>query len=115
MRAKLALFFTLIFSTLLIAPTVVSVVDDSINLSFLLNMNEEEEGNSSVQEIKLKITSENENSFLVLSRIQKKKNITKKLQFSGKKSLFLCFINSVIAAVTRNICQARELPRAELS
>jgi|TARA_Y100000766_G_C18620514_1_gene465887 hypothetical protein len=76
LRAKLALFFTLIFSTLLIAPTVVSVVDDSINLSFLLNMNEEEEGNSSVQEIKLKITSENENSFLVLSRIQKKKNIS---------------------------------------
>lgn len=76
MRAKLALFFTLIFSILLIAPTVISVVDDSINLSFLLNMNEEEEGNNSIKEIKVKITSENENSFLVLNKIQKKKNIS---------------------------------------
>lgn len=77
MRAKIALSFTLIFSILLIAPTVISVVDDSINLSLLLNnMNEEEEGNNSVKEIKLKITSDNENSFFVLNKIQKKKNIS---------------------------------------
>ena len=77
MRAKIALSFTLIFSILLIAPTVISVVDDSINLSFLLNMNEEEEGSNSIKEIKVKIASENENSLLlVLNKIQKKKNIS---------------------------------------
>ncbi|WP_036841318.1 hypothetical protein [Polaribacter sp. Hel_I_88] len=76
MKVKIALFFSLIFSILLIAPTVISVVDDSINLSLLVNMNEEEEGNNSIKEIKVKIASENENSYLVLNKIQKMKNIS---------------------------------------
>ena len=32
--------------------------------------------NNSIKEIKVKIASENENSFLVLNKIQKKKNIS---------------------------------------
>ena len=76
MKVKIALFFSLIFSILLIAPTVISVVDDSINLSLLVNMNEEEEGNNSMKEIKVKIASENENSYLILNKIQKMKNIS---------------------------------------
>lgn len=76
MRFKIALFFTLLFSILLIAPTVISVVDNTINLSLLVNMNEEEEGNNSIKEIKEKITSENENYYLVLHKIQKIKIIS---------------------------------------
>tara|TARA_R110002072_G_scaffold291037_2_gene458980 strand:+ start:370 stop:666 length:297 start_codon:yes stop_codon:yes gene_type:complete len=76
LKVKIALFFSLIFSILLIAPTVISVVDDSINLSLLVNMNEEEEGNNSMKEIKVKIASENENSYLILNKIQKMKNIS---------------------------------------
>lgn len=75
MRVKIALFFTIIFSILLITPSVISLVDDTINISLFVNMNEEEEeGDYSLKAVKVKITSENENSFLVLNKIQKKKN-----------------------------------------
>lgn len=74
MRVKIALFFTIIFSILLITPSVISLVDDTINISLFVNMNEEEEGDCSLKAVKVKITSENENSFLVLNKIQKKKN-----------------------------------------
>lgn len=60
---------------MLFAPTVITLVDDEINLTFLLNMNEEEENNS-IKEIKVKIISENHSFLLGLDDLQQRKNVS---------------------------------------
>lgn len=60
---------------MLFAPTVITLVDDDINLTFLLNMNEEEENNST-KEIKVKIISENHSFLLGLDDLQQRKNVS---------------------------------------
>ncbi len=48
----LAIFFSLLFLTLILAPTIVLVVDSSIDISFVYDMSEEEEekGNENSKE-----------------------------------------------------------------
>ena len=80
MRVKIALFFTLLFSTLLITPTVISLVDDNQDIAFLLEINEEEEskgkeGKESAKELEVKIHPTEHSSTFFLNGIQKKKNV----------------------------------------
>ncbi|MGJ8760101.1 MULTISPECIES: hypothetical protein [unclassified Polaribacter] len=55
MKVKVALFFILIFSSLLITPTVISLIDSTQDISVLINMNEEEEnhGKNTLKEVKI--------------------------------------------------------------
>jgi hypothetical protein len=78
LRAKIALFFTLLFSILLITPTVISLVDDTQNVAFFLDMNEEEEskGKESAKDLKNKIQLSENLGALLLNRIQKNRNIS---------------------------------------
>ena len=78
MRIKIALFFILLFSILLITPTVISLVDDNQDIAFFLEMNEEEENNG--KEGKefakdLEINTAENSGTLLQNGIQKKRNV----------------------------------------
>ena len=83
MRIKIALFFTLLFSISLITPTVITFVDDTQDIAFFLDMNEEEEkkGKESSKDLEIKITYDDANIYFLLKGIQKRKN----LAFKAKK------------------------------
>lgn len=77
MRIKIAFFFTLLFSILLITPVVTSLVDDSQDIAFFFDINEEEEnkGKEVPKDLEIKTyPTEYFGSFL-LNGIQKKKNV----------------------------------------
>lgn len=84
MKVKIALFFTLLFSTLIITPTVISLVDDTANIAFLLDINEEEEnkgkegkeGKESAKELEIKIDPTDHFNDFTINGIQKKKNVS---------------------------------------
>ncbi|MFK8059508.1 MAG: hypothetical protein AB8B78_05390 [Polaribacter sp.] len=78
MRIKIALFFTLLFSVLLVTPTVISMIDNTQNVSFFLDMNEEEEskGKEASKDLEIKIQQVEQQSTYLKNGIQKKKNIS---------------------------------------
>ena len=77
MRVKIALFFTFLFSVLLITPSVISLIDDGQYIAFFLDMNEEEEnkGKETSKDLEIKIYPTGSFGTLLLDRIQKKRNI----------------------------------------
>jgi hypothetical protein len=77
LRVKIALFFTLLFSILLITPSVISLIDDSQYIAFFLDMNEEEEnkGKETSKDLEIKFHSTESFGTLLLNGIQKKKNV----------------------------------------
>jgi len=76
-QIRIALFFTLLFSSIIITPGIICLVDDNQDITFFLDMNEEEEnkGKESEKNLELKIDFSEEFSDYILSGIQKKKNI----------------------------------------
>ncbi len=81
MKVKIALFFTLLFSTLIITPTVISLVDDTQNIAFFLDINEEEEnkgkeGKESAKDLEIKIHPTDHFSHYLHKGIQIKKNVS---------------------------------------
>lgn len=77
MKVKIALFFFIVFASLLIAPTVISLTDSTKDIAFFIDMNEEEEnkGKESVIYSELKIQPLEEGNYFIFNGIQKKKNI----------------------------------------
>jgi hypothetical protein len=77
LKIKIALFFTFLFSILLITPSVISLIDDEQYIAFFLDMNEEEEskGKETPKDLKIKIHPTGYFGALLLDRIQKKRNI----------------------------------------
>lgn len=77
MNVIIALFFTLLFSFLLITPTVISLIDDTQDIAFFLDINEEEEnkGKGAAKDLKIKIHATENFCNLLLIGIQKKKNV----------------------------------------
>lgn len=74
MKIKVATFFLLLFTSLIVAPTIISLVDNTQDITILLNLNEEEESTGKVSLKDVKINTTTSNSFL-FNRIQKKKNV----------------------------------------
>ena len=76
-RIRIALFFTLLFSVLIISPGVICLVDDTQNIEFFLDMNEEEEnkGKEATKNLEIKIHLSEDFSDFIMNGIQKKKNI----------------------------------------
>lgn len=76
LKIKVATFFLVLFTSLIVAPTIISLVDNTQDITILLSLNEEEENNGkiSLKDIKFKIHPTTLNSFL-FNRIQKKKNV----------------------------------------
>jgi hypothetical protein len=78
LKVIIALFFTLLFSFLLITPTVISLIDDTQDIAFFLDINEEEEENKGkgvAKDLKIKINATENFCNLLLIGIQKKKNV----------------------------------------
>lgn len=77
MRVRIALFFTLLFSVLLITPTVISLIDDNQEIAYLIEINEEEDnkGKESANDLEFKIHPTENSSAFVLNGIQKRKNV----------------------------------------
>lgn len=81
MRVKIALLFTLMFSITLITPTVISVFDNGNDVTFFLDMSEEEENqgkesNEAAKDLEIKIYPTEQFGALLLNVIQKKKNVS---------------------------------------
>lgn len=78
MKVQIALFLTLVFLNLVIAPTVVSLVDNTIDISFSLNLNEEEENseNGAVKELVVKLHLGDRFNEILLNGGQRNKNIS---------------------------------------
>lgn len=78
MKFRLVLFFTFLFSIIIIAPTVITLVDDTCDVALFLELNEEEEkkGNESAKELEIKIYSSNQYGSLIINELQKKKNVS---------------------------------------
>ena len=57
MKTKIAFFFFILFSILIVAPTILSFVDANKNVAFFLEINEEEEnkGKEAAKDLKIKI------------------------------------------------------------
>lgn len=85
MRLNSAIFFSILFLSLLTAPTVISLTDDGVeNIAFLIDINEEEEENKGKEESKvdskLKIYPAPFASSFLSSHIE----ITKNVRFLSK-------------------------------
>ncbi|QTE21463.1 hypothetical protein [Polaribacter cellanae] len=79
MRVRIAIFFSIVFASLIVTPTVISLMDASQDISYFLNFNEEEEENKGKKESKvdskLKIHSSNFLGFILSDKFQISKNI----------------------------------------
>jgi len=66
------------FTTGLIAPVAISLLSDNQEITFLLDMNEEEEnqGKEAAKDSEIKIYSTEQFGALLLNGIQKKKNVS---------------------------------------
>jgi hypothetical protein len=78
LKVKIAFFFTLLFSTLIIAPIVISFFDDTQDITFFLDINEEEDnkGKESAKDLEIKIHSTDHFNDFIINGIQKKKNVS---------------------------------------
>jgi predicted PurR-regulated permease PerM len=73
LKAKIALFFVLLFSILLITPVVISLIDSTQDIAMFLDINEEEnQGQKILKEIKNCSNSDLPTSF---TKIQRRENI----------------------------------------
>lgn len=84
MKTRIAIFFSILFLSLLVAPSIISLNEDSIDISFFLDINEEEEENKGKEESKvdskLKIYPTTFAASFLSSNIQ----ITKNIRFLSK-------------------------------
>jgi len=53
LKIKIALFFSLLFISILVTPTVISLTDASQNIACFLDLNEDEEENNGKEESKI--------------------------------------------------------------
>ena len=84
MKIKITFFFTFLFSISLITPTIISLVDDSQDIAFFLDISEEEENNGkegkeSTKDLEIKIQPAENSKILLQKGIQRKKNVREKL------------------------------------
>ncbi|EAR13421.1 hypothetical protein PI23P_02967 [Polaribacter irgensii 23-P] len=80
LRIRIALFFSILFISLVIAPTLILLSNPSQDIAYLIDLNEEEEEENKVQEIskgdsKLKIYPPNCISSILFSDFESKRNI----------------------------------------
>ncbi|WBX71449.1 hypothetical protein [Tenacibaculum retecalamus] len=75
MKVKIALFFFILFTSMIVAPTIITLIDQDQDISIFLNLTEEEEENQAkknTKEIKIYSTT---NSDIFFTKNQKIKNV----------------------------------------
>ncbi|MEX6626948.1 hypothetical protein [Tenacibaculum salmonis] len=74
MKVKIALFFSILFMSLIVAPTIITLIDDNQDISYFFDLTEEEETNTEEGLKELKIYS-NFDVNIFFKKIQKRKNV----------------------------------------
>ncbi|QTD36188.1 hypothetical protein JL193_08390 [Polaribacter batillariae] len=79
MKVRIAIFFSIIFVSLIVTPTIISLMDASQDVSYFYNFNEEEEENNGKEESKvdskLKVHSSSFLNTILAGDFQVNKNI----------------------------------------
>jgi len=75
LKIKVAFFFIFIFSSLLITPTVISLIDDTQDVAIFLNTNEEEENHGKNTFKEIKIFPQTDDVAISFKKNQKRKNV----------------------------------------
>jgi hypothetical protein len=81
LRVLTASFFSILFTLVLVAPTVISLVDDTQEILVFFDLNEEEEnkegekGKESKKDAEIKLFTAAQNGRSSLNKIQEKRNI----------------------------------------
>ncbi|TDQ28427.1 hypothetical protein [Tenacibaculum caenipelagi] len=77
MKSKAAIFFIVLFASIIVTPTVVTLMDKNQDLTIFLSLNEEEENTKEIKGLEMTIhpIENNNNSSFLYYRIQKKKNV----------------------------------------
>ena len=66
-KNKIAVFFSIVFLTFIIAPTIISVIDSSVDISFIYSNSEEEPGTQKGEKEKVVLSPIKINEFLFSS------------------------------------------------
>ena len=66
-KNKIAVFFSIVFLTFIIAPTIISVIDSSVDISFIYSNSEEEPGTQKGEKEKVVLSQIKINEFLFSS------------------------------------------------
>ncbi|WBX73506.1 hypothetical protein PG913_11815 [Tenacibaculum pacificus] len=74
MKVKIALFFSILFMSLIVAPTIITLIDDNQDISYFFDLTEEEENNTKEGLKELKIYS-NIDVNIFFKKIKKRKNV----------------------------------------
>ena len=76
MKSKIAILFIVLFAGIIIAPTVVTLVDKDQDLTIFLSLNEEEENTKNIKGMEMTIhPQENNNTTFIHYKIQKRENV----------------------------------------
>ncbi|MDP5107002.1 MAG: hypothetical protein NWQ31_12625 [Polaribacter sp.] len=82
MKFKIALFFLILFTGVILAPTVISlVIDKDQGISISLSLSEDEEKGLETKSLSKTIISTHSYSYIFFKKIQKVKNV----RFTSKK------------------------------
>lgn len=75
MKTKITIFFSILFISVITAPTIISLVNENQDISIFLSLNEEEKENFETETFKdVKIFS-NSYSLMFFKKIQKRKTV----------------------------------------
>jgi len=66
-KNKITVFFSIVFLTFIIAPTIISVIDSSVDISFIYSNSEEEPGTQKGEKEKVVLSPIKINEFLFSS------------------------------------------------
>ncbi|CAM1358924.1 conserved hypothetical protein [Tenacibaculum sediminilitoris] len=75
MKSKTAIFFIFLFTSIIVTPMILTLVDQDQDISFFLELNEEEENTKHIKIDELKAHPNNNDTSFLFKTIQKKKNV----------------------------------------
>ncbi|WP_299005592.1 hypothetical protein [uncultured Tenacibaculum sp.] len=75
MKSKVAIFFVVLFAGIIVAPTVITLVDKNQDITIFLSLSEEEENTKHVKVAELKAHPNKDYISFLYKTIQKKKNV----------------------------------------
>ncbi|MCO7183974.1 MULTISPECIES: hypothetical protein [Tenacibaculum] len=75
MKSKIAIFFIVLFTGIIITPSIITLVDKDQDITIFLNLSEEEENTKHVKVAELKAHPNEDYTSFLYKKIQKKKNV----------------------------------------
>ena len=84
MKTRIAIFFSILFVGLLVAPSIISLTDASVDIAFFLDINEEEEENKGKEENKVDSKLKIHPNTFAVSFLTSHIQITKNVRFLSK-------------------------------